>query len=106
MCKFLSFHGDLSNGDQTSLTAVGTGVDVLGPICATDNEYAQISVYTGTVSDSLRTIGSQSLGLASDDPIFAYETTTGLGYYVFWKRDPADSSRVIVSIISGGLGTR
>ena len=106
MCKFLQFHGDLSNGDQASLTAVGTGVDVLGPICATDNEYAQISVYTGTVSDSLRTIGSQSLGLASDDPIYADEKTTGLGYYVFWKLDPADSSRVIVSIISGGLGTR
>jgi hypothetical protein len=106
MCKFLQFHGDLYNGDQASLTAVGTGVDVLGPICATDNEYAQISVYTGTVSESLKKIGSTFLGLAEDDPIFAYETTNGLGYYVFWKLDPADGSRVIVSIISGGLGTR
>lgn len=106
MCKFLQFHGDLYNGDQASLAAVGTGVDVLGPICAADNVYSQISVYTSTVSDSLRTIGTKSLGLAIDDPIFAYETSTGLGYYVFWKLDPADGSRVIVSIISGGLGTR
>lgn len=105
MCKFLQYHGDLYAGDTASLTAVGTGVDILGPICATDNEYAQISVYTGTVSDSLRKIGAQ-LGLAVDDPIYAYETTTGLGYYVFWKLDPADGSRVIVSLISGGLGTR
>lgn len=106
MCKFLQYHGDLYAGDQASLTAVGTGVDILGPICATDNEYTQISVYTGTVSESLMKIGSTFLGLAVDDPIYAYETTTGLGYYVFWKLDPADGSRVIVSIISGGLGTR
>lgn len=106
MCKFLQYHGDLYAGDQASLTAVGTGVDILGPICAVDNEYTQISVYTGTVSESLMKIGSTFLGLAVDDPIYAYETTTGLGYYVFWKLDPADGSRVIVSIISGGLATR
>lgn len=105
MCKFLQFHGDVYSGDQVSLATIGTGVDILGPNCATDNKYAQISVYQGTVSESLMKIGTM-LGLASDDPIYAYETSTGLGYYVFWKMDPADNSRVIVSIISGGLGTR
>lgn len=105
MCKFLQFHGDVYSGDQVSLATIGTGVDILGPNCATDNEYAQISVYQGTVSDSLRKIG-KTLGLTDTDPIYAYETSTGLGYYVFWKLDPADGSRVIVSIISGGLGTR
>jgi hypothetical protein len=99
MCKFLQFHGDIYAGDQASLTAIGTGVDILGPICATDNEYTQVAV-----SDSLKTFATTSLGLAADDKIFAYETSTGLGYYVFWKMDPADSSRVIVSIISGALG--
>jgi hypothetical protein len=101
MCKFLQFHGDIYAGDQASLTAIGTGVDILGPICATDNEYTQVAV-----SDSLKTLATTSLGLAADDKIFAYETSTGLGYYVFWKMDPADNSRVIVSIISGALGTR
>ena len=105
MCKFLQFHGDVYSGDQVSLATIGTGVDILGPNCATDNEYTQISVYQGTVSDSLRKIG-KTLGLTDNDPIYAYETSTGLGYYVFWKLDPADGSRVIVSIISGGLGTR
>ena len=101
MCKFLQFHGDIYAGDQASLTAIGTGVDILGPICATDNEYTQVAV-----SDGLKTLATTSLGLAADDKIFAYETSTGLGYYVFWKPDPADGTRVIVSIISGGLGTR
>jgi hypothetical protein len=99
MCKFLQFHGDIYTGDQASLTAIGTGVDILGPICATDNEYAQVAV-----SDGLKTLATTSLGLAADDKIFAYETSTGLGYYVFWKMDPADNSRVVVSIISGALG--
>lgn len=104
MCKFLQFHGDVYSGDQVSLATIGTGVDILGSICPGDGEYAQISVYQGTVSDSLRKIG-KFLGLTDTDPIYAYETSTGLGYYVFWT--PAyDSSRVIVTIISGGLGTR
>ena len=101
MCKFLQFYGDIYNGDQASLTAIGTGVDMLGSICATDNEYTQVAV-----SDSLKTVATTSLGLAADDKIFAYETSTGLGYYVFWKMDPADNSRVVVSIISGALASK
>jgi hypothetical protein len=101
MCKFLQFYGDIYNGDQASLTAIGTGVDMLGAICATDNEYIQVAV-----SDSLKTVATTSLGLAADDKIFAYETSTGLGYYVFWKMDPADNSRVVVSIISGALSSQ
>lgn len=101
MCKFLQFHGDLYDGDKASLKAVGTGVDILGPICATDNEYTQVAV-----SDGLKKIATTALGLAADDPIFAYETSTGLGYYVFWKLDSADVSRVKVSIISGALSSK
>jgi len=98
MCKFLQFHGDIYVGDQTVLAGIGTGVDMLGPICAADNEYTQVAV-----SDGLKTLAT-TWGLAADDKIFAYETSTGLGYYVFWKPDPADGTRVIVSIISGALG--
>lgn len=98
MCNFLQYHGDIYNGDQASLTAIGTGIDILGPICATDSAYTQVAV-----SDRLTTLATTALGLQSDDKIFAYETAMGLGYYVFWKLDPNDSSRVKVSIISGAL---
>jgi hypothetical protein len=30
MCKFLQFHGDIYRGDKASLSAIGTGVDILG----------------------------------------------------------------------------
>jgi hypothetical protein len=59
-------------------------------------EFAEVPV-----SDDLKKIATTYLGMADTDTIIAYQTTIGVGFYVFLK---TVDGRTNIAVISGALG--